>query len=416
MDESHDSSQMDLALIRLLTGPEENLCMINDTDQSIYAFRGASIDAVMNMRNVFPKMNIHILNTNYRSTQTIVNASKSLINKNPVFIEKQLKSNNEKGNPIILFTEKDASKEADRIVKLIKLSVEKYGYSYSDVAVLYRMNYLSRQIEEALLKYRIPYKIVGGINFYSRKEIKDIMSYFRMIINPYDETAFTRAISTPKRGIGDKSIEKIVFYAKENNCTLLEAAQIVITSGKAKKSLTEFVEIIDKLQTEVQESTPDQAIETMLRLTNYIGYIKETEKNDVAQDRIENITELIELSIHYESIEDLSANITLDSEMASKNEEEEDCVQLLTIHSSKGLEWNIVIVAGATEGIIPSYRATTTADIEEERRLCYVALSRAKKLLFITRPNYTIKQGSYIRTQESRFIGEIDAQYIYKYA
>lgn len=416
MDESHDSSQMDLSLIRLLTGPEENLCMINDTDQSIYAFRGASINAVMNMRNVYPKMNIHILNTNYRSTQTIVNASKSLINKNPVFIEKQLKSNNEKGNPIILFTEKDANKEADRIVKLIKLSVEKYGYSYSDVAVLYRMNFLSRQIEEALLKYRIPYKIVGGINFYSRKEIKDIMSYFRMIINPYDETAFTRAISTPKRGIGDKSIEKIVVYAKENNCTLLESAQMVITSGKAKKSLTEFIEIIDKLETEVQESTPDQAIETMLRLTNYIGYIKETEKNDIAQDRIENITELIELSIHYESIEDLSANITLDSEMASKNEEEEDCVQLLTMHSSKGLEWNIVIVAGATEGTIPSYRATTTADIEEERRLMYVALSRAKKLLFITRPNYTIKQGSYIRTQESRFIGEIDAQYMYKYA
>jgi DNA helicase-2/ATP-dependent DNA helicase PcrA len=172
MDESHDSSVMDLELMRLLTGENENLCLICDVDQSIYAFRGAKIEAVMNMRNIYPNMKIHLLNTNYRSTETIVEASKSLINNNTKLIEKKLKSNNETGNPIIHFKEKNSELEATRIVKLIKLSVEKYGYEYKDVAILYRMNYLSKVIEKALLKYRIPYKIINGTDFYSRKEIK----------------------------------------------------------------------------------------------------------------------------------------------------------------------------------------------------------------------------------------------------
>lgn len=415
-DESHDSSEMDLELIYLLTGESNNICMIVDNDQSIYAFRGAKIEAVMNMRNRFSGMRIHLLNTNYRSTQMIVNASVSLIKNNPQLVEKQLRSNNEKGNPIIHFTEKDPATEADRIVKLIKLSVEKYGYNYKDVAILYRMNYLSRQIEDALLKYRIPYKIVGGTNFYSRKEIKDIISYFRLIINPNDSIAFTRAVSVPKRGIGDKTIDKIITFSRENSCNLLEAMEQVGLTGKAKSSASEFLETIGELASEIETSTPDDAIEAMLRLTSYIPFIRESEKVDIATDRIENIQELVELASHFESMEELSNNITLDNLAAEENENNDNCVQLLTMHSSKGLEWNIVIIAGANEGVIPSYRAITPSDIEEERRLCYVACTRAKKLLFITRPNYMLKQGSYIRTQESRFTNEIDEQYMYRYA
>lgn len=407
---------MDLRLIYLLTGEDQNICMIADNDQSIYAFRGSKIEAVMNMRNVFNGMKIHLLNTNYRSTQTIVDASKSLIENNKKLIEKNLRSNNEKGNPIIHFTEKDPSNEAMRIVKLIKLCAEKYGYKYSDIAILYRMNFLSREIEDALLKYKIPYKIIGGTNFYSRKEIKDVMCYFRLILNPNDTVAFERAIGTPKRGIGEKTIEKIVNFAKDNGCTLLEALKQVATSGKAKTSSQEFINIIDKLTELMEYGTPQECIEEMLHLTQYGKYIRETEKKSVADDRIENLQELIELSTHFESIEELSANITLDSMIAEQNKEDEDCVQLLTMHSSKGLEWNVVIVAGAVEGIIPSYRATTSADIEEERRLAYVAVTRAKKLLFITRPQYTVKQGSYIRAQESRFTAEINDQYMYRYA
>lgn len=405
---------MDLELITLLTGEAENLCMIADNDQSIYAFRGAKIEAVMNMRNRFKNMRVHLLNTNYRSTQTIVEASKSLINNNTKLVEKNLRSNNENGNPIIHFTEKDPAAEASRIVKLIKLCVEKYGYKYNDVAILYRMNYLSREIEDALLKYRIPYKIIGGTNFYSRKEIKDVMSYFRLIINPNDVIAFTRAISTPKRGIGEKTIEKIVAYSKDNNCTLLEAA-LNATTGKAKASSEEFVNIINELENEMETGTPEEAIELMLKLTKYVKYTRDTEKKSIADDRIENLQELLELSSSFESIEELSANITLDS-VAAENNEEEDCVQLLTMHSSKGLEWNVVIVAGAIEGIAPSYRAKTNSEIEEERRLMYVATTRAKKLLFITMPKYTLKQGSYIRSLESRFTEEIDSQYMYRYA
>lgn len=407
---------MDLRLIYLLTGEDQNICMIADNDQSIYAFRGAKIEAVMNMRNVFAGMRVHTLNTNYRSTQVIVEASKSLINNNTKLIDKNLKSNNESGNPIIHFTEKDTTGEAARIVKLIKLCTEKYGYKYSDVAVLYRMNFLSREIEDALLKYRIPYKIVGGTNFYSRKEIKDVMCYFRLIINPYDAVAFTRAVSTPKRGIGDKTIEKIIAYSQDNECTLMESLEVVATTGKAKASTQSFIKIIDELAKIVETGTTQEAIETMLHLTDYIKYVKETDKKSVAEDRIENLQELLDLSTHFESVEELSANITLDSMIAEQNEQEEDCVQLMTMHSSKGLEWNVVIVAGAIEGIIPSYRAITSAEVEEERRLCYVAVTRAKKLLFITRPQYTLRQGSYTRAMESRFTEEIDEQYMYRYA
>ena len=416
MDESHDSSEMDLRLIYLLTGESKNICMIADNDQSIYAFRGAKIEAVMNMRNVFRGMKLHLLNTNYRSTQTIVEASKSIINNNTKLVDKKLVSNNELGNPIIHFVEKDPAAEAERIVYLIKLAVEKHGYKYEDVAILYRMNFLSREIEDALLKYRVPYKIIGGTNFYSRKEIKDIISYFRFIINPNDAIAFRRAISTPKRGIGDKTIEKIISFAQNNQCSLLEALKQISLTGKAKSSINSFLEIIGELSGEMETNTPDMAIEAMLRATNYLAYIRETEKKSVAEDRIANVQELIELSVHFESMEDLSANITLDSMIAEENGKKEDCVQLLTMHSSKGLEWNVVIIAGTNEGVIPSYRAASNADFEEERRLMYVAVTRAKKLLFITRPTYSLKQGNYVRMHESRFTLEIDKQYLYRYS
>lgn len=406
---------MDLRLIYLLTGEQENLCMIADNDQSIYAFRGAKIEAVMNMRNIFNNMKVHLLNTNYRSTQTIVEASKSVINNNTKLIEKKLRSNNESGNPIIHFTEKDPTSEANRIVKLIKLSVEKYGFKYSDIAILYRMNYLSRTIEDTLLKYRIPYKIIGGTNFYSRKEIKDIMSYFRLIFNPNDTIAFIRAISTPKRGIGDVTINKIIEYSNENNCSLIDAIPYVIKNGKGKESSKKFIELINHLKEKIEYEYPRNLIETVIKEIDYIKYLIDSEKQNIAQDRIENLQELLELADSFENIEELSDNIVLDNSMV-ENSNEEDCVQLLTMHSSKGLEWNIVIIAGAIEGVIPSYRATTLADYEEERRLVYVAITRAKKLLFITRPNYTIKQGSYIKALESRFTNEIDKKYIYRYA
>lgn len=414
-DESHDSSFMDLRLIYLLTGENENICLIADNDQSIYKFRGAQIEAVINMRNIFPAMRTHLLNTNYRSTQTIVEASKSLISHNTQLVDKNLKSNNEVGNPIILFEEKDSAAEAARIVKLIKLCAEKHGYNYSDIAILYRMNYLSREIEEALLKYRIPYKIVGGTNFYSRKEIRDVMSYFRLIINPYDSVAFNRAINTPKRGFGEKTLEKINNYASANKCTMIQALSSIETTGKAKQSTQSFIETMYRLAELMDEGATNAAIEEMLVLTNYVQYIKDTEKTTVANDKIENLQELIEISMHFESIEDLSANMALDSMAAEENEHEENCVQLLTMHSSKGLEWEVVIIACAIEGVTPSYRATTSADIEEERRIYYVSCTRAKKLLFITRPKYTLRQGSCIIAKGSRFNDEINEDYMYRY-
>lgn len=407
---------MDLELISLLTGDNRNLCLILDNDQSIYAFRGSRIEEVMKMRYRYPDMKIHMLNTNYRSTQTIVDAAKSLINKNTELIKKDLKSNNEKGNPIIFFSEKDQSAEADRVVKLIKLCSQKYGYKYKDIAILYRMNFLSRAVEEALLKHKIPYKIVGGVNFYARKEIKDLISYFRLILNPNDFVAFSRCISAPKRGIGEKSILKIREYALNNKETLIESMIKVCKTGKGKVSAEAFYKLMKEIEEMVETTRPEELLEFLLKETKYIEYVRESEKAGVAEDRIENIKELLEVASNFETMEDLSNNITLDSEVETNDEESDNCVQLLSMHSSKGLEWNVVITVGIIEGIVPSYRATTNFEIEEERRLYYVAATRAKKLLFITAPKYSLKQGSYVRSLESRFIGEMDKQYIYRYA
>lgn len=415
-DESHDSSIMDLQLIRLLAGDNENICMILDNDQSIYAFRGARIDAVMGMKDYFSNMKIHTLNINYRSTQVIVNASRSIIANNTQFIEKNLSSNNEEGNPIIQFKERNSESEALRIVKLIKLSVEKYGYDYSDIAILYRMNYISKDIEEALLKYKIPYKLVGSINFYNRKEVKDIISYFSFLINPYDAVAFERILKAPKKGIGDTTIENIIKYSKDNKIDLMTALSSIEFKGKLKDKISNFIEILEELNDSICVEKPNESIERMIRLTNYDNYIMESEKAiEVAEEKIKNIEELIEISQYFDSIEELTANITLDSEIETEKENNNNCVNLLTMHSAKGLEWQVVILASVIEGSTPSYRANSFEEIEEERRLFYVGCTRAKKLLFITMPKYIMQKGNWIRTQQSRFIEEMDEQYLYKY-
>lgn len=411
-DESHDSSLMDLKLIELLAGERENICMILDNDQSIYSFRGANIDAVINMSKVFNETRTHLLNRNYRSTQTIVEASKTLISNNPALITKDLVSNNEEGNPISIFEESTPDTEATRIVKIIKFCTEKQGCKYSDIAVLYRMNYLSRKIEDALLKYRIPYTIIGSVNFYSRKEIKDIMSYFRFVINSEDRLALERSINVPKRGVGQKAFESIISYSEENRCGLMTALEQVTLTGKARQGVDQYLELIKDLKEVVDVSAPNQCIAELLNRTRYLDYVRETEDAPTAEDRLSNIEELIELSNSFETMEELSNNITLDSELADKNSEIKDSVQLLTMHSSKGLEWDNVIMSGLVEGILPSHRSLDGKPLEEERRVAYIGMTRAKKQLFITRPKYIIKNGRAIYAQESRFLNEVDEKYI----
>lgn len=394
-DETQDSSIKDLRLINLLKGDDNNICMILDDEQSIYGFRGADIKSVLNVRNE-NNFKTYILKQNYRSTNAILNASRSLITNNKNQITKELFTANKEGVPVIFAEEKNPAEEANRIVKLIKMLTTKYSLKYRDIAILYRMSYISREIEQKLLTYGIPYEITGGVAFYARKEIKDILCYARLICNPFDFEAFKRAINTPKRGIGDKSIELIYEYARKNYSQpigFIQACKEVKLKGTAKGGLENFNAIIDSILENYEDDSAQELLTRIITLTSYYSFLKD-EYNQEAEERINNIKELLELSLTFESLEDLIQNTTLNSN--EESESSEDKVNLLTMHASKGLEYKAVIIAHAIEDITPHWKAKERSQLEEERRLFYVAMTRAKEYLFITSPQFTIDRKSVV--------------------
>lgn len=419
-DESHDSSGADIRLIQLLAGEDQqNICFILDDNQSIYGFRGADIDAVLNIKNIFPNLKEYFLNRNYRCSGNIVGASKSLIKNNKKQIKKDIYTTNPDGNKIIVFEEKDSNKEALRVAKTIKLLNTKYEVSYKDIAILYRTSSQSRIIEEVLLKYKIPYEILSGVNFFQRKEIKDIIAYLRLLINPYDKQAFDRIINSPKRGIGKTSIEKIedimnsVYPPIDPIDACREALESKALKGTAKKGVESFLEIIDKLLDKLDISSVPEMITEVLSSTEYYKYLESEEKEEEDYDsRVDNIAELIELAYEFDSLEEFIEQTSLNRK--DEEDHENGKVQLLTMHMSKGLEWKTVFLIGSNEGTCPHFRSLDSLkQIEEERRLYYVGMTRAKENLFITRAE-KVKQGGFFRnTTRSRFIDEIDEEYLY---
>lgn len=411
-DESHDSSRVDLELIRLLLNEQQNLTMIFDTDQAIYSFRGADIDNVMAFRSSFNNLQEFVLNQNYRSTQTIVNASTSLIKNNPKLIEKQLFSKNEPGDKIIYSEEQTSEAEANRIVNYINyMRSEKYNVGYDEMAILYRTNNQSFEIEKALLKHNIPYELVGRINFYSRKEIKDLISYLRFAFNPYDYEAFKRIINIPKRGIGPATLQKFFDYACEAQVDLLTALSNhpdKLFSKKAESSLQSFTEIIQVIRNAYLFSPPVDALNYLIDEIEYINYLANEEN---CETRIENINQLKELSQSFSSVEEMLEQSSLSSDEDKTSEKK---VNVMTMHSAKGLEWDCVFVAGCNEELCPFIRAIGAGNVEEERRLFYVALTRAKKYLFLTRSRSMLQNGHFKFMKESRFIKEIDKDYLFK--
>ncbi len=420
-DEFHDSSSLDVELIRLLAGENQNVCMILDPDQSIYAFRGARLDTVLGVQKYFDNMKTFVLNQNYRSTQTIVNAACSLISHNPTTLEKNLFSDNDIGEPVIFFKEDSQAKEAFRVVQLVKLLKSNYGLNYKDIAILYRMNSMSRSIEEAFIPNSIPYQIVGGCPFAARKEIKDILSYVKVMKNPFDLESFTRAVNTPKRGVGAKAIESIKEYSRTHyneSMSLLDAARNTPLKGKAKQGVDDFINYIDVLQQRYEEhQEPGDFIKNIIQETDYMNHINKTEKTETEREtKIEMLTELLNIAYAFDNINDFLENMTLDSATLEVEEETDDKVNLLSGHSSKGLEYEAVIIIGCNEGTSPHFRALEAVkDMEEERRLFYVAMTRAKKYLFLTRPNSMLKMGRTVYCKESRFIKEINKKYIKRF-
>ena len=414
-DEAHDSSPRDLKLIQLLAGDSENVCFILDDHQSIYGFRGADIEAVMNVRNIYQDMKIFNLSRNYRCSQTIVEASKSLISKNTPLIDKKIRAAREyKGSPIIISRTKTPQQEALKVVQYIQ-ALRRKGLKYSDICIEYRMSAASRVLEEALNKAKIKCKIVGGTPFFARAEIQDVLAYLRLLVNEHDFTAFKRAIAVPKRGVGEKTIDKIDEFAREypgGPISVRSAIEEIELKGKAGNSIKEFVKFLDELEVDMAQLAPKDLITKLCTKLQIVDYLQ-TAYKDNWQERLENIQELVNVASEYADIQELLSQAALYS--AEETNEEVDAVNMMTMHSSKGLEFPAVIIVGCNEGTSPHYKSIgNPKQLEEERRLFYVAMTRAKDYLFMTFSDCVLVQGQLQYAKPSRFINEIDKQYIYR--
>ena len=418
-DEAHDSSPRDLEFIRLLGGTSENVCFILDDNQSIYGFRGADIEAVMNLRNVYKDMKIFNLSRNYRCSQVIVEASKSLIAKNTPLIDKKIRAARDyKGSPIIVSRVKNPQFEAARVLQYVN-ALKKKGIAYNEIAILYRMSSASRILEEAFNKAKIKCRIVGGTPFFNRAEVQDVLSYLKLVVNEYDFTAFKRAISVPKRGIGDKTIEKIDEFARDypgGPISIRQAIEKIQLKGKAQSSLDEFTAYLSELDEAMTELSPKEMINKICTDLDIISYLQshpEYKKN--WEERLMNIQELVNVAAEYSNIEELLSQAALYSIEEDDEANKIDAVNMLTMHSSKGLEYKAVIIVNCNEGTSPHYKSLgNTKQLEEERRLFYVAMTRAKDYLFMTFPDSVLVQGQLQYAKPSRFLKEIDKQYIYK--
>ena len=418
-DEAHDSSPRDLEFIRLLGGTSENVCFILDDNQSIYGFRGADIEAVMNLRNVYKDMKIFNLSRNYRCSQVIVEASKSLIAKNTPLIDKKIRAARDyKGSPIIVSRVKNHQLEAARVLQYVN-ALKKKGIAYNEIAILYRMSSASRILEEAFNKAKIKCRIVGGTPFFNRAEVQDVLSYLKLVVNEYDFTAFKRAISVPKRGIGDKTIEKIDEFARDypgGPISIRQAIEKIQLKGKAQSSLDEFTAYLSELDEAMTELSPKEMINKICTDLDIISYLQshpEYKKN--WEERLMNIQELVNVAAEYSNIEELLSQAALYSIEEDDEANKIDAVNMLTMHSSKGLEYKAVIIVNCNEGTSPHYKSLgNTKQLEEERRLFYVAMTRAKDYLFMTFPDSVLVQGQLQYAKPSRFLKEIDKQYIYK--
>lgn len=423
VDEYQDTSKAQYELIKLLAKQHQNICVVGDDDQSIYGWRGADIRNILEFERDYDNVKIVKLEQNYRSTQVILDAANHVIANNTERKRKKLWSDKKEGQLIKIQLAENEIEEGDFISNTINYMRRYEDREYKDFAVLYRANAQARSVEDALNRAGIPYNIYGGIKFYERKEIKDIIAYLRVIQNLQDDISLKRIINVPRRGIGLRTIEKIEDRAslKEESIysVLIDIEDNSDISRKARASISEFVDLMSTLRSFTDVYTVSQVIEKILDVTGYKDELLK-EKNNEGEDRLENLQELISVALEFESgsedksLEAFLTSIALNAE-PSDDEEQEDRVSLMTIHSSKGLEFPVVFLAGMEEKIFPIARAIQSmrdSDIEEERRLCYVGITRAKEELFLT---LTRKRTLYGRTNPSvasRFIEELPKECI----
>ncbi len=421
VDEYQDTNTAQFRLIQLLAGKYRNLCVVGDDDQSIYKFRGANIYNILNYEKEFPDAKVIRLEQNYRSTQTILDAANSVIAHNQERKPKTLWTANEAGDKVDFQQFDTGFEEAEYVVRDIAASVKEVGGAYGDCAVLYRTNAQSRLFEERLVLSGIPYKVVGGVNFYARKEIKDLLCYLKTIDNGFDDLAVRRVINVPKRGIGATTLARVQTFANEQEISFYQAltlAEEIGTLGRASAKIKPFVAFIESLREKAPYCSVTELLSGIIEET---GYVKElaAEGTDEANARMENIDELISKTTAYEakcqsegtraSLSGFLEEVALVADIDSL-EEGSDYVVLMTLHGAKGLEFPRVYLAGLEDGVFPSYMTIVSddpMDLEEERRLCYVGITRAMKHLTITGAKCRMVRGETQYHKVSRFVGEI---------
>ena len=433
VDEYQDTNYAQYLIIRRIAAMRENICVVGDDAQSIYGFRGANIQNILNLKTDYPEQKLIRLEQNYRSTKTIVKAANSVIENNKDQIKKNVWSDNEEGELITLLRATSDNEEGTLVASSI------FGYkmsrqlSFKDFVILYRTNAQSRSLEEALRKQDIPYRIYGGLSFYDRKEVKDLLAYFRVVINPLDEQALLRIINYPARGIGDTTKQKLQVIAEGRGCpiwdvlTSIGKEPIDLNAGTARK-LMDFTTLIQSFQTLVSKMS---AFELAKHITDTIGLIKVLKEEDTAESimRIQNIEELLNAIMEFSdkqvdevtgeqisvSLPKFMEDVALLTDQDKKDDKDSDVVTLMTIHSAKGLEFPYVYIVGLEENLFPGIQTLSTReDLEEERRLFYVALTRAEKKLILSYAESRYRWGNMTLSEPSRFIEEIDQSLIEK--
>lgn len=414
VDEYQDTNPIQYKLVHLLADKYKNLCVVGDDDQSIYRFRGADISNILNFEKDFKNTHVIKLEENYRSTQNILGAANGVISNNKERKDKKLWTSIAGGEKVFHITPNSGYEEALRIKMLIEDMVVRRGYMYKDIAVLYRMNSLSRTFEQYFLKECIPHRVVGGLRFFDRAEIKDIVAYLRLVFNIYDDEAFLRIINTPARGIGKTTVDRLKDIALSENKSLFEVcekAENYDNISSAKLKLLNFSSMINSFK----EFTSDlyTLVENVITKSGYMEYLM-TDRKEEARARLENIKELLSMAKESEgqTLPEFLENVALLSDI-DNFDDDEDAVTLMTLHSAKGLEFPVVFIVGFEEGIFPSNQSKSEdGGIEEERRLLYVGITRAKNILYLSSAKERMIFGNMMYCRPSSFLGEIPQEFL----
>ncbi|MEX0932193.1 MAG: UvrD-helicase domain-containing protein [Candidatus Saccharimonadales bacterium] len=410
IDEYQDTNHAQYELSRLLLGKFNNICVVGDDWQSIYSWRGADFQNILNFKRDYPDAVVIKLEQNYRSTASILNAAQEVIVKNEVRSEKKLWTNNTQGEPLNVYQAHNEQDEAEFVVR----QTEQSGRPYNEIAVLYRTNAQSRSLEEALIRYGIPYKVVGGVRFYDRQEIKDILAYLRLVFQPEDLVSFKRVVNVPRRALGDKSVETFLRWQTELDITIEDALKGVercdSLNSRSQNNFGKFYRLVNEFRKDSETMKVSDLVEKIVKKINYFKYLEQVAPApEIAADKIENVQELVTVAKEYDEV-GLAAFLEEAALLSDVDQYDQsaEAVTLMTLHAAKGLEFPEVFIVGLEEGIFPHSRSLfNQEELEEERRLMYVGMTRAQEKLHLLHATSRMLFGNVMRNPPARFLSEI---------